>query len=883
MDLTERPSRADAAPMTDKGGRVFVGREQELGSLRAALADRVAQPCCLVGGEAGIGKTRLIKEFVRQAAADGATVVSGGCLELGADVLPFAPFVEALDRLGELAASSGAAVSGFGPNPFAMPPPLLNTSNPGRISEGQERGRLYEAVRGFLDRGPDPLVLVLEDLHWADRSTLELLDYLVRRLRLGRTFVLASFRSDELHRRHPLVPVLAEFARSGRTTRIDLSPLSDADVSVLIRDIRGSDAPPSLVAGIVERSEGNPFLAQELLALGVHPGGPLPATLRGVLLARIERLSESAGEVARIASISGRPVDPELLECAWGGAPEDLEVGLRECLDRSILTLNPNDGGVSFHHALLAEAVEGDLLPGTRVRLHGRLARLLVERPDLASPTAAGATAELAHHWYEAHELTAAFEACVRAAEAAVQARAYPEALRAYERAVELWDKVPDASVRAGSDLVDLLDRAARTAILTGERARGLGLQRQAVELVDPLREPLRAGYLMARLAGAYEFAGEIPAMIRTAEEAVEILPRDPPTSERAEALAMLAEALGWQGRYAESGLAAREAAELAAVVGASAIEALARDNLAFAHAGLCRDEEAIAESERAVGAANRSGDSEALLWTYTNRIALFRWLWRPADAEWAIEEAREIVRRHGVGEWSEIIFQQVMTRILSHLGRWDEAVDLATDALADEAGLPTLVGGLRFARGILRVRRGEVEGGEADLRAAQQSHDDAQGELDVRGAFAEAALARGQPDVALSILREAAAESDQIEDVVARASIVALRLRAAADHLELVRARRQADGQGTILAEAASDRALLEAALEGRFVAGAGVAVVLDAVGVAGGFRGLAGDEGDQDGHEGCDDRGDSKHPAPLIGRKGPGADGKAGEDQRG
>ena len=182
-------------------------------------------------------------------------------------------------------------------------------------------------------------------------------------------------------------------------------------------------------------------------------------------------------------------------------------------------------------------------MPGTRVRLHGRLARLLTTRPDLASPTAAGAAAELAHHWYEARELPAAFEATVRAAEAAVAARAHPESLRAYGRAIDLWGKVPDARQLAGSDLVDLLDRAARVAILAGDRARAVGLQRQAVDLVDPIADPLRAGYLLARLAGAHEFAGEISEMVLPAEAAVALLPRDPPTAERAEAVWMLSDA----------------------------------------------------------------------------------------------------------------------------------------------------------------------------------------------------------------------------------------------------------------------------------------------------------------------------------------------------
>jgi DNA-binding CsgD family transcriptional regulator len=818
--------------LSGEAGSAFLGREQEFARLQAALADRAARPCCLIGGEAGIGKTRLATEFARWAASEGATIVTGGCLELGADVLPFAPFVEALDRLSELAGAVDSGPSDSGPNPFAIPTADVETTGQDRVSGHLGLGRLYEAVRGFLDRGPAPLVLVLEDLHWADRSTLELLDYLVRRLRYGRTLIVATFRDDELHRRHPLAPVLAEFARSGRTTRLDLQPLSDGDVSALVREIRGPDAPLSLISGIVERSEGNPFLAEELVALGVGRGAPLPATMLEVLLARIERLSDAAAEITRITAVAGRPVDSELLERACEGAPRDFEAALQECLDRSILVVHADDRRVGFRHALLAEAVEGDLLPGTRVRLHSRLARLLADRPDLASPSAAGAAAELAHHWYGAHELPAALETSVQAAEAAVQAHAYPEALRAYERAVELWDKVPDARQRADLDLVDVLDRAAHTAILAGEWARAVGLQRRAVDLVDPLRDPIRAGSLLARLASACEFAGELAEMVATAEAAVAILPRDPPTSERAEALAMLAEAIGWPGRHTESISAAREAAEIAAAVGANGVEAHARDNLALAHAALCLDEAAIAESDRSIRAADRAGTSDALFFTYADRVTmLIRWLWRPAEADRALEAARLVAEREGVRDWNEAFFRVMTARILVHLGRWAEAMEIAIGALADEAGIPNHRVTLHLVRGLLRVRLGQLEAGEADLRAARQGPHDAQVRLEVQCGLAEAALARGQPETALSILRDAAAESERSEEVVGRASVAALRLRAAADHLERLRALREVGDQASVLAEAASDRRLLQAALEGRLIAGAGVNDPLRAV----------------------------------------------------
>ena len=195
---------------------------------------------------------------------------------------------------------------------------------------------MYEAVRELLDRAPGGLVFVLEDIHWADRSSLELLEYLASRLRHGRTAIVATFRTDELHRRHPLVPVLAELDRSGRTTRVDLERLDGGQVGRLVRAIR-DDAPDTLIEAIAARSNGNPFLVEELLAVDAGPAASLPGTLRDLLLARLGSLGEPARRVLGIVAAIGRPADVELVEAVWPGSPADLDGALREAVDRAIL------------------------------------------------------------------------------------------------------------------------------------------------------------------------------------------------------------------------------------------------------------------------------------------------------------------------------------------------------------------------------------------------------------------------------------------------------------------------------------------------------------------------------------------------------------------
>ena len=190
---------------------------------------------------------------------------------------------------------------------------------------------------------------------------------------------------------------------------------------------------------MVAQAEGNPLYAEELVAQGPMSRGSLPSTLRELLLVRIRGLGEEARRVLALAATAGRPVPQAFLAAAWEGQSADLDRGLREALGRGVLIQEPAPSRIAFRHALFGAAVEEDLLPGERIDLHARLAALLVERPELAASTEAGAAAEIAGHWYAAERYPEALEAAVRAAEAAERVPAYAEAhrpLRAGPRAV---------------------------------------------------------------------------------------------------------------------------------------------------------------------------------------------------------------------------------------------------------------------------------------------------------------------------------------------------------------------------------------------------------------------------------------------------------------
>jgi predicted ATPase len=280
----------------------FIGRADELGRLEAALdrAEHRRPQVVLLAGDAGVGKTRLLLEFADQARRRGVRVLVGGCVELGDIGLAYLPVVDALRGLGddpaeaELLAEVATTAPGLG---RLLPGIEQAVPAGGLVSDGQDQLRVFDAVRTLLMRRSQqsPVVVVLEDLHWADRSTRDLVAFLARTLRSGPVTLVASYRSDELDRRHPLRPLLAELVRLPGMERIDLAPFSRAELAEHLEAITGVRLPADLVERIHARSEGNPFYAEQLLAAGAGDAEvALPPTLADVVLARVQGLSEPA-------------------------------------------------------------------------------------------------------------------------------------------------------------------------------------------------------------------------------------------------------------------------------------------------------------------------------------------------------------------------------------------------------------------------------------------------------------------------------------------------------------------------------------------------------------------------------------------------------------
>ncbi|WP_328744464.1 AAA family ATPase [Streptomyces sp. NBC_00285] len=508
----------------------FIGREDEVARLSGVLerARGGEARAVLVAGDAGVGKTRVLNEVTGKAARSGMTVLTGHCVDLGDVGLPYLPFTEVL---GVLAAdprftdvvSSRPAVER-----------LLGAGSPG---DSGGRLRLFEEIAGLLADLADiaPLLLVLEDLHWADQSSRDLLRFLLSRGILQRSAggapthrlaVLASYRADDLHRRHPLRPLLAELVRLPAVERLELRPLADGEVARLVRALREGPLPDTTLRRIVERAEGNAFYAEELLAATGSGGGGVPSGLADVLLIRFEQLSDTAQQVLRTAAVAGRRVEHDLLRDAVRLPEDELETALREAIGRQLLV--SGDGGTyAFRHALAREAVYADLLPGERSRLHGAFARLLDgagRRPESA--------AERAHHYRESHDLAPALAASLEAADHAHLVGAPAEELRHLEAALDLWSAVEPSArpVGEGLDRVRLMLRASAAAAHTGELHRAVSLTRAALAGVGQETDPELAAQVRYTLAGTLMSVDNLTAAFAYSREALAMIPADPPS-----------------------------------------------------------------------------------------------------------------------------------------------------------------------------------------------------------------------------------------------------------------------------------------------------------------------------------------------------------------
>ncbi|HEY6886924.1 MAG TPA: AAA family ATPase [Solirubrobacter sp.] len=735
----------------------FVGRTAELGELRVALSEAVGgrPSLAFVAGESGVGKTRLLSELERSARADGIRVIGGDCVELGEGELPYAPIVGALRPLARSGHPAFKELSGAARCALAQILPGLGETS--GDDEATAQARLFDGLLELLEllAGEDGLMVTIEDLHWADRSTRAFLVYLASSLCRERVLVVTTYRPDELHRRHPLRPLLAELERDARHRRVELRPLTREELGEQLSDILGAAPADDLLSRLFARSEGNPLFAEELLAAGTDGRGSLPPTLRDALMLRIERLSSDAQETLRVLA-AGRRLNHDILSDASGIDSRALRDALREAVAAQ-LVVTDEEGRYMFRHALLREVVVDDLLPGERADMHLALARALERRAEgLPAHGGAHLAAGIAHHYLASGDQPKALVASVRAAEAAEAVHANGEAAALYSRALQLWDRVAGAEELAGRDHVSLLRAAAHATGKEHEPARAESYLRAALnELGDS--DPMRTADLLEHLARNQFNMGRSADAAETRRRALDLLPEEP-SKVRAMLLASVVKELMLESRHDEAVEAAQEAMAVARAVGDEVAELRALDGLGMSLFGLARYE----EGEKALRVALARMPERGLvhyLYSHVNLADALFSSGRLAEAREVVEEGDQLAAEKGAprrwlmmlrselafeaGDWAAAeealpspgrpamgttFINDALRRIELALGRGDHdqarrLLDEARDVAADTRE-PQWIGPLGSLRAELERRTG-------DLDAARAAIDDALDRLD--------------------------------------------------------------------------------------------------------------------------------------------------------
>jgi DNA-binding CsgD family transcriptional regulator/tetratricopeptide (TPR) repeat protein len=697
----------------------LVGRVEELRTLEAArVRAATTEPVVvLVGGEAGVGKTRLVAELMAWCAADRARVLSGGCVPVGGDRLPYAPIVQALRPLPEeLGLDVTRELAGPSWRELARLLPALGEPRAGPAGQAVQV-RLFELLLGLLARLSEqsPVVLVVEDLQWADQSTRDLLAFLVRNLRRERILVVATYRSDE-PRTDRLGPWLAELDRGGPVRRLELARLDRAETVAQLVGILGAVPPADLVDAVFTRSEGNPFFTEELLAAVQAGTGALPPTLRDLLRGRLQALPDHAQQVLAVAAVAGRPVPHRLLASVAGLDDKELIEALRVVVAHQLLVTRPGQDDYQFRHALLGEVVDVDLLPGEWARLHADYARALTNQPELADAAPAVAAAELAVHWDAAGEPAQALPARIEAGLAAERAHAFAEAARHFERALVLWDRVPDRDRLTGLDRVDLLAHTAEATAFAGAAQPAAELLKDALGRVDPAAEPVRAAVLLARLGDHRRAAGDEAGALAAFEQAERLLAGTPPSAERARVLAAHAYALAMSLRPEEAIRRSEEASAYARAVGARAEEAKALRVLAGGLAALGQPDRAITLALEARAIAEDMDDAETVIGTYLAVTFVLKLVGRERDALEKAQQGYQRAHELGLERATGSFVANTLAINLLDTGRWTECERLTRELLAgDRWGAFNL----HNALGRLLSRRGEFAAAREQLNLA--------------------------------------------------------------------------------------------------------------------------------------------------------------------
>jgi DNA-binding CsgD family transcriptional regulator len=804
----------DVSPTGGIGPEIrLLERGSELARLCAALESAAdgAPSVTVVTGEAGIGKSRLVRELGLTAQRADLVVLRGDCVQFDGVELPYGPLAaalrdvpprvmaRALDRLPRQVRSE--VLRSF-PHVSVGDEPHEDSPRTDPFSQG----RLYESLFSLLRAVSDSVVvlLVIEDFHWVDASTRDFIVFLAKNLHRERVAVVVTYRSDELRPEHPVRRLLGELMRVPGVTCFELERLSRTAVAAQLEDMLDRLPAPGLVDAIYERSGGNPFFAEMLAAAGGATNvGQLPASLADALLSRFQDLSPDAQRVLRFAAAIAKPFDSVALGAVSGVPEPQLSAALRECRERHVLVDAAFSGGrrepyrapsdldedaekLAFRHDLLREAIYNDLLAGERVRLHDAIARAM-ERT--------GAKAELAFHWRAAGRTTEALVASIEAGLEAERAHAFGDALQQFDAARKLLDKPGATGQELPLDRVEVLRHAGDMAKFTGDSTRACRLYDEALSAFDHAADPGRAASLFERRGRCESYDDD--AGLGSYAEALRLIPPDDRT-DRARVLSEEGFALTMLMRYDEALERCTAALDLALGAHAPPEEGYARMMLGVALGFVGETDAGERELRAARQLAQDAGRAEELLRAHLYLAEVLRLQGRVSEALSVMTDGEEKARELGMYN----VFGRYMglnaASDLFFVGRWDEAaLRVETTAGVDLEPWEALL--REQVAGQIALGQGRLESAETHLTDAKRLYDQgapAEFAPDVYAPLAELALWRNRPALARELISHGLAALEGRADLLHAPMLYAMGARVEATAVEHQRPRPPSDAE---------------------------------------------------------------------------------------